>query len=351
MTMRRILLLLLLLLIAIAITLSVYLRTPSTEPTLPQIKPIRVETAPVQQINSSAQTNTVGTLKSHKHVEISASFSGKIKKVFFQSGKTVKKGALLIELDDSILQSELAAAQVSLEYAESQYNRIKELALKRMSSAQALDEAYASYKEKKTLVAIKKAQLRKMQIRAPFPGTLGSRNINEGQYVTPGQPLIKLTANQTLRIEYTLPERYLSDLALGQRVSILSDVYPNKSFEAKVSYIAPTVNEDTRSISIEAKLNDAKGKLAPGLFVRINHQFGTTKNLLLVPEESLIPTINGQKLFVFRNGKAQSITVKTGEHHAAMTEITDGLERNARIIVRGQHKLKDGSIVVDVQKG
>ena len=220
-----------------------------------------------------------------------------------------------------------------------------------MAAAQALDVALADYKDKKNLLAIKEAQLKKMSLRAPFSGKLGSRRISVGQYVTVGEPLVKIVANQTLRVEYHLPEQYLSKLSNGQQVSIFSEAYPNETFNATVSYIDPIVDEESRSIAIEALLDNKKSKLSPGLFIHVNHKFNDEKKRLLVPEESLIPTISGQKLFILRGNNAFSINVTTGIHHAEMTEVLKGLKLSDTIIVRGQHKLKNGTNVIDIQKG
>lgn len=312
---------------------------------------VTVETARVQEISVAEQTETIGNLKSINQVNITSELPGQIKAIHFNSGDTVKKGALLVELDDSILKSEWSAAKASLALSESNYKRFSELAKKRMVSAQALDEALADYKDKKNQVTIKQAQLKKMSLRAPFSGKLSSRQISVGQYVTVGEPIVRLVATRKLRIEYHLPERYLPLLATGQQVSILSDAYPERVFKATVNYIDPVVDEETRSIAIEALLDNSNSKLSPGLFVKVNHQFNTEKKRLLVPEESLIPTISGQKIFILRDNKAVAINVETGAHHAEMTEILKGLSLSDIIIVRGQHKLKDGTEVIDVQKG
>lgn len=294
---------------------------------------------------------TLGSLQSTDYIDISSELAGQIAAIYFIPGALVKKGTLLIQLDDTVLKSQLASAEANLLLSESNHNRTKELAKLSVASEQALDKTLADLQEKQNTVKVKKAQLEKLSLRAPFSGTLGSRHVSVGQYVKIGQPLVPLIANQKLRVEYNLPERYLAKLHLGQKVRVRSDAYPNQSYLGVVNYIDPAVDKETRTIRVEALIDNKERLLATGLFVRVKHQFGERRKRLLVPEESLIPTIKGQKLFVLRGKRAVAIKVKTGSHHASMTEICKGLKTNDIIIIRGQHKLKDGSRVIAVHSG
>ena len=315
------------------------------------LKAISVETAHVTQKILAEQFETLGSLASTDNIDISSELAGQIAAIYFTPGAYVKKGTLLIELDQTVLKSQLASAKANLILSTASYKRIQELGKKNLASEQNLDKALADLREKENTVKAKEAQLDKLNLRAPFSGTLGSRQVSTGQYVKVGQPLVRLVANQKLRVEYNLPERYLGKLQLGQKVSVVSDAFPNETYEGKVNYIDPAVDKETRTIAVEALIDNSARTLSAGLFVRISHQFGEKKKRLLVPEESLIPTINGQKIFVLRNNKAQTIRVTTGAHHASMTEICSGLKANDIIIVRGQHKLKEGSPIISLGKG
>ena len=245
-------------------------------------------------------------------IDISSELAGQIAAIHFKPGALVKKGTLLIQLDNTVLKSKLASATANLTLSETSYSRTNELAKHGLASGQALDKVLADLREKENTVKAKQAQLEKLSLRAPFSGTLGSRQVSVGQYVNVGQPLVHLVANQKLRVEYNLPERYLGRLKEGQQVSVLSDAFPNQSYQGLVNYINPAVDKETRTIAIEALIDNQERRLSAGLFVRVSHQFGEKKKRLLVPEESLIPTINGQKIFVVRRGKAVAIRVKTG---------------------------------------
>lgn len=331
---------------------AVFIRHYHQTKTLPaETKAIRVETTLVREKILAEEFETLGSLASMDSIDISSELAGQIAAIHFKPGAEVQKGSLLIQLDDTVLKSELASAQANLTLSKTSFKRTKELTKRSLASAQAFDQALADLREKQNRVKVKTAQLAKLSLRAPFTGTLGSRQVSVGQYVNIGQPLVHLVANHKLRVEYNLPERYLAHLALGQQVSVLSDAFPDKTYEGLVNYIDPAVDKETRTIAIEALINNKERLLSAGLFVRVNHQFGERKKRLLVPEESLIPTINGQKIFVIHKNKAVAVRVKIGAHHDSMTEICSGLQPGDRIIIRGQHKLKDGSQVIDLHQG
>ena len=316
-----------------------------------EVKAITVETAQVTEKILAEKFETLGSLASTDNIDISSELAGQIAAIYFTPGAYVKKGTLLIQLDDTVLKSELASAKANLTLSETNYIRTKELAKRSLASEQALDKTLADLQEKENTVKVKQAQLEKLSLRAPFSGTLGSRQVSVGQYVKVGQPLVRLVANQKLRVEYNLPERYLPKLHLGQKVTVRSDAFPNKTYLGIVNYIDPAVDKQTRTIAVEALIDNVERLLSAGLFVRVSHQFGERKKRLLVPEESLIPTINGQKIFILRGKKAVAVRVKTGVHHASMTEICSGLNSSDIVIIRGQHKLKEGSRVIDIRKG
>ncbi|RAP38676.1 hypothetical protein B1207_02005 [Legionella quinlivanii] len=314
----------------------------------PQPPLITVETAHVTERVLAEQFETLGSLASMDSIDISSEIAGQISAIHFQPGALVKKDTLLIQLDSTVMKSQLASAKASLSLSETNYKRTKELAQKSLASEQALDRALADLREKRNAVKVKQAQLEKLNLRAPFTGTLGSKQVSVGQYVKMGQALVHLVANQQLRVEYNVPERLLPRLHNGQRVRISSDAFPTQVFIGKVNYIAPAIDKDTRTIAVEALIDNSKNQLSAGLFVRVKHQLGLARKRLLVPEESLIPTISGQKIFVLRGDKAITVRVKTGTHHAAMTEVCQGLKADDIIIVRGQHKLKEGTKVIAV---
>lgn len=309
--------------------------------------PIVVESTQVKEGAYSERFETLGNLSTLDSTDLSSEIAGHIEAIHFHSGQQVKKGQVLIQLDDTIYQSELNSAEASLKLSEMNFKRTNQLAKRRLSSEQALDQAQADLKEKQYLVKVKQAQFEKTRIRAPFSGRLGARKISLGQYITVGQPLVHLVANQRMRVEYQIPERYLSKLQMGQKVLLLSEAFPEKPFQGVLSYIDPAIDKDTRTVAVEAIVDNKSDQLYSGLFVKITHLFGDKKERLLIPEESVIPGLNKQKVFIIENDHARLVQISIGEHHADMVEVIKGLDKNERVIIRGQHKLKDGSKIID----
>ena len=335
-----------------AILCTFLLFSPQKKPTIkPKQAAIRVETALVTEKIFSDQFETVGTLSSLDHIEISSELSGYSATIYFRPGTWVKKGTLLIELNNTILKSDVASARTNLTYSEASYKRITELAKRHLSSEQALDQALADLQKKQNTLQAQEAQLQKLSLHAPFSGLLGSKKISVGQYVNIGQPLVSLIANQQLRVEYNLPEKLLSRLKIGQKVRVFSEAFPETSYQGVINYIAPAIDKETRTIAVEALIDNSRRKLFTGLFVNVKHQLGEPRSRLLVPEESLIPTIKGQKIFVLQGDRATTKYIKIGAHHNAMIEIKKGVQPHDIIIVRGQHKLKEGSKVIAINKG
>ncbi len=323
-------------------------------PALPQESPsagIPVETSKSHLMKMADQFETVGHLDSTDQIDISSENAGKIKAIRFAAGNTVKKGQIIIELNDTVLKNELATAKHRLKLSQNNYERTQKLEQRRIASTQALEEAKTDWQEKKNIYQTKLAEFNKLKIKAPFNGTLGDRHISIGQYVKIGDPLVKLVANNNLKLQYHLPERYLANLGKGQIVTLASEAFPNQLFKGTVTFIDPTLDPNTRSIRVEAEVKNKEHRLLPGMFVRLTHDFGNKRARIFVPEESLIPTINGQKLFVAKDNHAKSLTVQTGIHHQGFTEITKGLDADSLIIVRGQHRLKDGAVIIDVGQG
>lgn len=326
-------------------------RTDTDLPTITRAKPITVEVSRVREKIFAEEFETLGSLASVDNIDISSELAGQITAIHFKPGSQVKKGTLLIQLDDTVLKSQLATTQANLALSETNYKRTNELAKRGLTSEQAQDQVLADLQDKQNRVKVKQAQLEKLRLKAPFSGTLGSRKVSIGQYVNVGQPLVRLIANHQLRIEYSLPERFLTRLKLGQQVRVFSEAFPKHTFKGVVNYIAPAIDKETRTLAVEALIDNDSQLLSAGLFVRVSHQLGKERKRLFVPEESLIPTMNGQRVFVLREGRAVALRVQTGAHYKALTEINSGLNPDDVVIIRGQHKLKEGSRVVAVAHG
>jgi membrane fusion protein (multidrug efflux system) len=304
-----------------------------------------VEVASVTAGNIPIQAKAVGTLNAAHSIEITPEFTGKVSQIFFTDGSFVKKGTLLIQLADEVYQSKVDSAKAALFYSETNYKRMYLLGKQGVIARQAIESAQADLKEKQAVAQESQVTLDKMHLTAPFDGVLGKARVSPGNYVAVGQPLVNLTDIQHLRVEYSVSEKYLSQLKLGQSVTITTNAYPGKEFLGKIAYISPTINAEDRTISLYADIPNDDRLLTAGLFVNVVQSLGMQEQAVLIPSESVVATIDGQKVFKIVSGKAISVPVKIGQRNVNNVQILSGLSQGDIVVTAGQEKLKDGTTV------
>ncbi|MDR1350743.1 MAG: efflux RND transporter periplasmic adaptor subunit [Zoogloeaceae bacterium] len=309
---------------------------------------VLVETARVARTRLADEATAVGTLKSNESVVLRPETSGRINRIAFQDGERVKKGVLLLTLDAGIQAAELQQAEANLALARANQTRNEDLFRKKFISPQALDNTRAALRVQEAAVTLARARLDKMQIRAPFDGVMGIRNVSVGDYIREGEDLVNLEDINTLKVDFRLPEAYLNRLRVGLGLEVMSDALPNERFSASLSALDPLVDVGGRSISCRALLPNGEGRLHPGMFVRVRLDFGANVDTLMIPEEAVV---TGSAPFVFRvETEGRTLTVKTipvrlGQHRAGQVEILEGLEDNAEVVTSGHLKLRDGAVV------
>jgi membrane fusion protein (multidrug efflux system) len=268
----------------------------------------------------------------------------------FKYVAVVAKGTVLVVFDAAIQDAELQQARANLALAKSSYERNVELVGKKFLSQQALDASAATLKVQEAAVQLAEAKAAKMRIKAPFTGMVGLRNVSVGDYLKDGQDLINIEDVATLRVDFKLPENYLGRISKGQVVEVVSDALPSERFKAVLDAIDPLVDQNGRSISARARLDNAKGKLRPGMFVRVRLLFGERKAVLMVPEQAIVP--GGQPaVFKVVDGKASLVKVKLGVRRTAQVEVVEGLAAGDLIVTAGQLKLREGAAVRPVGEG
>ncbi|NTV72027.1 MAG: efflux RND transporter periplasmic adaptor subunit [Azonexaceae bacterium] len=312
--------------------------------------PTAVEVARVAASDFSDEVAAVGTLKSNESVVLRPEVSGRVASIGFKDGAIVAKGTVLVVFDAAIQDAELQQARANLALAKSSYERNVELVGKKFLSQQALDASAATLKVQEAAVQLAEAKAAKMRIKAPFAGMVGLRNVSVGDYLKDGQDLINIEDVATLRVDFKLPENYLGRIVKGQIVEVLSDALPSERFKAVLDAIDPMVDQNGRSISARARLDNAKGKLRPGMFVRVRLLFGERKGVLMVPEQAIVP--GGQPaVFKVVDGKASLVKVKLGVRRAAQVEVVEGLATGDLVVTAGQLKLREGAAVRPVGEG
>ena len=303
---------------------------------------IGVETVRVAPSVFVDDVAAVGSLKSNESVVLRPEIAGRIAAIHLREGMPAAKGAVLVALDASTQAAELRQAEANLALSQANHRRTEELYEKKFVSARARDEAAANLKVLEAAVALAQARLQKTQIRAPFAGIVGIRNVSIGDYVKEGQELVNIEDIGALKADFRLPESYLSRLRKGQSVEVSTDAMPGQTFKGTLDAIDPLLDASGRAISLRARLENPDLKLRPGMFVRVRLAFGGERQGLAVPEEALVPA--GDDNFVFRvvEGKAQRVMVKVGQRRDATVEITEGLKAGDEVVSAGQLKLRDG---------
>lgn len=308
---------------------------------------ITVQVATVKMNDLPIEVHAIGQLVSARSVDVTSEISGHVAKVYYPDGGVpVKAGTLLLQLDDGVLKAKLAEAEASLVYSQTDYDRKKQLGTHGAISKQAIDQALADLKIKRATLDEAKVDLAHTQLFAPFTGMLGKMNVTPGDYVTVGQKIVSLTDVSHLRAEYAIPEKYLSYLHLDQSVQVKTNIWPNQTFPGFVTFIAPTINSDDRTISIFADVPNENHALTAGLFVDIVQSVGMKSQVLTVPATSLVSVMNGQKIFRVENNKVESVLVSVIARSEQAVQVSGALNVGDVVVTAGQQKLSDGASVV-----
>lgn len=307
---------------------------------------IGVETVTVAAETVADDVTAVGTLRSNESVVLRPEVAGRIAAIRFREGAPVKRGAVMVELDSSVQEAELQQARANLALAEANFGRTEDLFRKKFLSQSARDEASSQLQVARANMALAQARFDRTRIRAPFDAVAGIRNVSVGDYVDAGDDLVNLEDIATLKVDFRLPELYLSRLQPGQVLEVTSDAIPGERFDARVAAIDPLVDAQARSIVMRATLPNEGLRLRPGMFARVRLILRQREDVAVIPEEALVPA-PGNVQFVYKvvAGRAQRVEVATGARYGARVEIAEGLAPGDVIVTAGQLKLRDGAPV------
>ncbi len=304
-----------------------------------------VEAAPVAQETLVRSIVAVGSLLANEQVVLRPEFEGKVVKIHFDEGQKVNRGALLVTLDDSIYRAELNQADARLKLSEANTKRVNALRKKGLSNEQEEDQAISELRVNEASKELARTRLQKMAIHAPFDGIVGLRGISEGDYLSSGQDVVTLINTHPIKLEFRVPEIYLSEVQIGQTVDVRVDAFRGEVFRGKVYAIAPQVDVAGRSFTVRAQIPNHDGRLVPGLFAQIELVLERKENALLIPEAALMPAGDRQYVYRIEQGKAVRSEVNLGMRQGDRVEVLSGVEPGALVITAGQMKIMDGSKV------
>jgi len=284
----------------------------------------------------------LGTAKANESIALTAQTTDTVQSVEFDDGDIVKRGQLLLTLNDTEEKARLNDLDINLQEAKRQLNRITNLAKESAASEQLLDEQQAKVKSLKAQMDVITAQLNELEIRAPFDGVLGVRQVSLGALLKPGDLVTTLDDIAIIKLDFSISESHLPTVAIGQWIESTSVAYPGEVFEGVITSIASRVDPITRSIPIRANINNQQLKLRPGMLMQIELQ-KTVLQTLVLPEQSLVPVEDKQFVFVVVDGAVIRQEVIVGKRKPGLVQIISGLNEGDNVVVEGTLRLRDGS--------
>ena len=319
--------------------------------------PESISTAVAREASWQDTLDAIGTIAAVQGVDVTTEIAGTISEIAFESGAVVSKGDLLVRLDTSSEEAQLRAVESQVELNRLNAERMRTLRAANTVSVSDLDTAEATLKQSQATADAIRATIAKKTIRAPFDGKLGIRMVNLGQYLDTGKPIVSLQSLSPVYADFSLPQQDLQQLKAGLEVKLTTDAYPGAEFTGTLTAINPDLDESTRSVRIQATLDNSDQKLRPGMFARIQALLPTKQKVLAIPAPSILSAPYGQSVFVVEspgatNGAASGLVVqqrfiRTGAARGDFVSVTTGLKSGERVASAGLFKLHNGTPVVE----
>lgn len=300
-----------------------------------------VITATVREAPFASSIEALGTAKANEAVDITAKVSNRIAAVRFVEGQLVKRGDVLIELDTNEARADLAVAEAALGESRSQVNRSRELAATQALSAQQMEQLEATLAANEARAAASRARLDELIIRAPFNGRVGLRNVSVGGLVGPNMVITTLDDTSVMKLDFAVPETFLSSVRANQEIEARSAAYSGQTFRGRVLSIDSRIDPVSRSVTVRAQVPNREGLLKPGMFMSVM-LVADEATALVLPEQALVPEREKQFVFAVRDGKAVKTEIVVGRRRPGEIEVLGGLVAGDQVITEGTQKVRDG---------
>jgi membrane fusion protein, multidrug efflux system len=304
----------------------------------------------------------IGTLKAFQGIDLTVEVGGIVREVLFNSGEKVARDQPLLQMDSEVERAILATSEAERGLARVEFERGRSLVSRQNISKSAFDSLSAELQKANASVAQLQAQLAKKRILAPFAGTIGIRQVDLGDYLSPGTPIATLQDLSKLYVDFFLPEQVVPQLTVGEHVRFSVTAYPGEVFEGQIAAINPKVEETTRNVQVRAQLDNPDDKLLPGMFANLEVLLPGESSRVVVPETAITYTLYGNSVYVIgektdpdgqegkdQQGQAQLVVerrfVETGERREGQVVILKGLQAGERVVTAGQLKLDNGAHV------
>ena len=313
-----------------------------------------VEVAAVQVVKLSDDAQAVGSLRSRQSVMLRPEVSGRVTQLNFRDGERVRRGQLLVQLDDQLPQAQVQQAQAELSIAQANDTRNQELVAQNFISQRSVQESGANLQVAEAKLSLARATAARLRIVAPFDGIAGIRTVSVGEYLKDGADIVNIEDLEAVYVDFRLPERFQTKVRQGQRAMVDIDSLPGRRFTAAVQAIDPLIDANGRSIGVRGCIDNRQLALRPGMFARITAVFGERDNARVIPEEALVPQGGRQFVLKLVDGPdketriARRIEVKLGIRRPGQVEVTDGLEEGDVVVTSGQQRVQGDGVAVRV---
>jgi membrane fusion protein, multidrug efflux system len=315
-------------------------------------RPPSVEVAKVEIAKLTDDTQAVGNLRSRQGIVLRPEVSGRITQLNFKDGDRVRKGQLLVQLDDQLPLAQVKQSQAELSIATANHKRNQELVGQNFISQRSVDESAANLDVALAKLALSQATAARLKITAPFDGMTGIRTVNPGDYLKDGADIVNIEDIDAVFVDFRLPERFQTKVKRGQKAIAELDALPGRKFDALVVAIDPLIDANGRSVGVRACIDNRQLQLRPGMFARVTAVFGQRDKAKVVPEEAIVP--QGARQFVLKvmdgpdkdTKVTQRVEVKVGIRRPGRVEILEGVEEGDVVVVAGQQRVqRDGTPV------
>lgn len=317
--------------------------------------PAVIAAAVVKTQSVPRSTTGIGSLAAVRQVTVSPEVGGRVVKIFFSPGSSVKAGDPLVQLNDAPDRADLANYEAQAELAKVTLARSEKLAANSFTSQATVDQDRSKLAQVQADIAKTEAIIAQKLIRAPFAGELGIRQVDLGQYLTAGAPIVTLTDLSKLYVNFTLPSQARPKISVGQRVDVTADAFPGRAFHATVTVVEPQLSAATRTLLVQATMPNPDGALLPGMFVNAAAVLPPQPDTMVVPDTAVDYTLYGDSVYVIRDkgkdahGKpileAVRTAVETGTRWDGKVAILKGLKPGERVVAAGQVKIHSGARV------
>lgn len=302
---------------------------------------VQVRTVVVEPTSLEETVWTTGELRADEAVELRAEEEGRVVRLAFREGQRVETGELLVKINDEDLQADLRRAKVQKQLAEQRERRTKSLLEDETVSQEIYDEALGQLEIVEANIESIEARIRKTEIRAPFAGTVGLRQVSEGSFVTSNQPIATLQSLDPIKLDFSVPEKYAADVRTGERVEFtVAGLAP--TFEGEVYAREPRIDTATRTVRLRARAPNPRGRLLPGAFAKVRLVLSSDADALTIPAIAVVPGLEATTVWVVEDGKATSRKVELGQRGEDVVQITRGLRPGDRVVVSGVQQMRPG---------